>query len=45
MCQLAGIIRCRHPKELSAQLLAEVRSWQSAAVAQDDITLIVADVV
>jgi sigma-B regulation protein RsbU (phosphoserine phosphatase) len=31
--------------ELSARLLAEVREWQSALLAQDDITLIAIDVV
>ncbi len=37
--------RSRNAAELSAHLLAEVRSWQSASPAQDDITLIVIDVV
>jgi phosphoserine phosphatase RsbU/P len=36
----------RSPSELSDQLLAEIRHWQPAAIAQqDDITLIVIDVV
>lgn len=35
----------RLPSELSEQLLSEIRVWQSASVAQDDITLIVIDVV
>jgi sigma-B regulation protein RsbU (phosphoserine phosphatase) len=35
----------RPPSELSEQLLSEIRLWQSASMAQDDITLIVIDVV
>ena len=35
----------RPPSALSEQLLSEIRVWQSAPVAQDDITLIVIDVV
>jgi sigma-B regulation protein RsbU (phosphoserine phosphatase) len=35
----------RSPSELSEQLLSEIQVWQSASVAQDDITLIVIDVV
>ena len=37
--------RSKNAAELSAHLLAEVRSWQSPSPAQDDITLIVIDVV
>ena len=37
--------RSKNAAELSAHLVAELRSWQSASPAQDDITLIVIDVV
>jgi len=37
--------RSQNAQELSARILAEVREWQSAALAQDDITLLAIDVV
>jgi phosphoserine phosphatase RsbU/P len=47
-CKLEQIVRdnrSRNAGQLSAQLLAEVRGWQSAPLAQDDITLVVIDAV
>jgi serine phosphatase RsbU (regulator of sigma subunit) len=35
----------RSPSELLDQLLSEIRVWQLASVAKDDITLIIIDMV
>jgi sigma-B regulation protein RsbU (phosphoserine phosphatase) len=43
--QIVRDSRSGNAAELSAHVLAEVRSWQSASLAQDDITLVVIDVV